>query len=297
MQIVLAILNLLFVFSKRSNFFSRISSEKRQSLLSRLLYLADNWGGKDNYFGLAQCCQDLPLSSYPSSSTSFNFEFYSNDKGDKENLKKPNTIVRIYIEDVHASDKSVSQLMEELVSKYEIPKKFHIRIFNQLRLTKNFANYQKRLQCVQARLSALSIIGNFCQLQLHKIFILFILVYCQAMSVQDTYFQLLYSGLVEELVEVLELNAPDLIEIKSAALKALTSIIHLNRNSKMKSIIDATGASSYHGFLPILVRNSINSFISGETEQFPLNFATALFSFLYHLASYESGIFFKYKFI
>lgn len=110
------------------------------------------------------------------------------------------------------------------------------------------------------------------------------------MSAQETYYQLLYNGFIEELVEVLELKSPDLIEIQSSALKALTSIIHLDRNSKLKSIIDAIGASSYHGFLPILVRNSINSFISGEEGQFPLNFATSLFSFLYHLASYESGL-------
>lgn len=160
MQIVLAILNLLFVFSKRSNFFSRISTENRQSLLSRLLYLADNWGGKDHGFGLAQCCQDLPLNCFPSNSTTFNFEFYSNDKDDKECSKKPNTIIRIHIEDVHMSDKTVSKLMEEIVAKYDIPTKYHCRIFNQLRLTKNFANYHNRLQCVQARLSALSIIGK-----------------------------------------------------------------------------------------------------------------------------------------
>ena len=41
MQIVLAVLNLLYVFSKRSNFISRLSPEKKISLLSRLNHLAD----------------------------------------------------------------------------------------------------------------------------------------------------------------------------------------------------------------------------------------------------------------
>lgn len=41
MQIVLAVLNLLYVFSKRSNFISRLSPEKKLSLLSRLNHLAD----------------------------------------------------------------------------------------------------------------------------------------------------------------------------------------------------------------------------------------------------------------
>lgn len=41
MQIVLGVLNLLYMFSKRSNFITRLNSEKRQTLLIRLLYLAE----------------------------------------------------------------------------------------------------------------------------------------------------------------------------------------------------------------------------------------------------------------
>jgi E3 ubiquitin-protein ligase HUWE1 len=67
-------------------------------------------------------------------------------------------------------------------------------------------------------------------------------------------------------------------------------------------IIRITGAASYHGFLPTLVRtcitsltytpNSMEASSSGhvqEQPQFPLLLATALFSFLYHMASYEAG--------
>jgi E3 ubiquitin-protein ligase HUWE1 len=80
-----------------------------------------------------------------------------------------------------------------------------------------------------------------------------------------------------------------------------------------------TGASSYHGFLPTLVRNCIVNLTgsnkstpttpsyndpqqststatasaatasASDDNQFPLQLATALFSFLYHLASYEPG--------
>lgn len=65
-----------------------------------------------------------------------------------------------------------------------------------------------------------------------------------------------------------------------------------------------TGASSYHGFLPTLVRNCIANLTgvnkstpptpsadppSTDDNLFPLQLATALFSFLYHLASYEPG--------
>lgn len=58
------------------------------------------------------------------------------------------------------------------------------------------------------------------------------------------------------------------------------------------SIIDATGAGSYHGFLPVMVRTCIASLTSckpNELHTYPLSLATSLFSFLYHLASYELG--------
>lgn len=70
-------------------------------------------------------------------------------------------------------------------------------------------------------------------------------------------------------------------------------------------IIDVTGAASYHGFLPTLVRTCIQYLTStpldmkelahssknltNPNQAFPLALATALFSFLYHLASYDSG--------
>lgn len=54
-------------------------------------------------------------------------------------------------------------------------------------------------------------------------------------------------------------------------------------------IIDVTGAYTYHGFLPSLVRKCIHHMVEPGETAFPHSFSTALFSFLYHLASYESG--------
>lgn len=41
MNVVLGVLNLLYMFSKRSNFITRLNSDKRQALLSRLIHLAE----------------------------------------------------------------------------------------------------------------------------------------------------------------------------------------------------------------------------------------------------------------
>uniref|UniRef100_A0A4D5RDW1 Putative e3 ubiquitin-protein ligase huwe1 isoform x3 n=1 Tax=Ixodes scapularis TaxID=6945 RepID=A0A4D5RDW1_IXOSC len=283
MLVVLGVLNLLYVFSKRSNFITRLNPERRQALLTRLTYLAENWGGKENGFGLAECCRDLPMNKFPASATTLHFEFYMDSADTNGSGKKlpVNTVSVIHMENVDKiTNKNPSQIMEELLETHAVPAAKHMLLLTHVRLAHSFSSYTKRLQCVQARLQALSI-----------------LVYCSA--IQDNINSLLYNGLIEELVDVLELKDPSLIEIKAASLRTLTSIIHLDRNPKLGAIVDATGAASYHGFLPVLVRSCIQSLTvdpavgnvrdQASGDPFPLPFATALFSFLYHLASYESG--------
>lgn len=85
-------------------------------------------------------------------------------------------------------------------------------LFTQLRLAHGFPDYHRRLLCVQARLQAISV-----------------LVYSNGLQ-DNTHQVVLYSGLLEELVELLELSAPELVDIRAAALRTLTSVIHLDRN-------------------------------------------------------------------
>lgn len=183
------------------------------------------------------------------------------------------TLNTIHVDNVdQIKDKSLAQLMEELVNTYNVPKSKQMLLFTHLRLAHSFSNYRKRLQCVQARLQALSVI-----------------VYCNSIGIQENGNNILYNGFIEELVDVLEIKSNKLHDIKAAALRTLTSVIHLDHSSKLTTIIDVTGASSYHGFLPSLVRSCIQALIDGNIDSFPIPFATALFSFLYHLASYENG--------
>lgn len=84
-------------------------------------------------------------------------------------------------------------------------------IFTRVRLSLSFSSYETRLQFVLARLQALSV-----------------LVYSN--SLQENINSLLYPGFLEELVELLEMREPHLVEIRAAALRTLTSIIHLDRN-------------------------------------------------------------------
>lgn len=92
-------------------------------------------------------------------------------------------------------------------------------IFTRVRLSLAFHNYESRLQFVMARLQALSV-----------------LVYSN--SVQENFATLLYPGFLEELVELLELRDTKLVEIRAAALRTLTSIIHLDRNPNFPKYVD-----------------------------------------------------------
>lgn len=333
MQIVLSVLGLLFVFSKRSNFIGKLSVDKRQDLLTRLSYLAESWGGKENGFGLAESCRDLPMSTYPASATTLHFEYYT-DRNIKSNTSSetipppgnpaPHNIILTQHETLNNSqsstpitlppqsysqavrqaprkqtltgptsceynsdkksinvihihnvdqikDESIANIMERLVAKYDVPRDKQMQLFTHLRLAHCFSDPTKRMQCVQARLQAMSII-----------------IYCAPASTQEVGAQLLYNGFIEELVDILHLEGNNYIDIKSAALRTLTAVVHLDRNSRLSAIIEATETSSYHGFLPVLVRDCIQSLINDD-DRFPIPYATALFSFLYHLASYEKG--------
>lgn len=329
MQIVLSVLGLLFVFSKRSNFIGKLSIDRRQELLTRLSYMAESWGGKENGFGLADCCRDLPLSSYPPSSTTLHFEYYtehnshkitpptsdspvipqalasgkpepalaaqsassvlknssspfnqsqqiskkSSHSGSASNDFDKKSINIIHIDNVDQIEgESIATIMERLVSAYEVPREKQMQLFTHLRLAHCFSDPIRRMQCVQARLQALSIV-----------------IYCAPASSQEIGAQLLYHGFIEELVDILHLEGGnEYVDIKSAALRTLTAVVHLDRNSRLSAIIEATETSSYHGFLPVLVRNCIQSLINDD-KKFPIPYATALFSFLYHLASYDKG--------
>ncbi|XP_056645575.1 E3 ubiquitin-protein ligase HUWE1 isoform X1 [Diorhabda sublineata] len=355
MSVVLEVLNLLYMFSKRSNFITRLKPDEKECLLSRLQYLSENWGGKDNGFGLADCCD--AEKEIPASATTLHVEFHREDelKSSKSEVKtqdtklaKPNLHI-IHIEHIDKLHKTPAEIMKQLVSLYYVPPEKEMWLFTHVRLATHFADYRNRLKSVQARLQALSV-----------------MVYSNA--IEDSPSNLLYNGLLEELVEVVELQDPQLTDIRCAALRTLTAIIHLDRNphipnfmfsyfsrrpgSRLNSIIDVTGASQYHGFLPVLVRNCISSLtnqidfgqtafkkmklqdevttalqddsscdssktatssntqdskvseavvmdfdMEGSTQlqlsqmetKFPVSLTTALFSFLYHLASYEAG--------
>lgn len=235
MEIVLGVLNLLYMFSKRSNFIPRLNSTKRMALLSRLTYLAESWGGKEHGYALADCClESMKMPGGSETASTFYYEYYDVDgrlqcvdpqmlfaygggSNNDASERSPGNIAQRLCDSISNvqldDDQKVSVLF--CVSKkffpYKIQSVFQMLIFTRIRLTLSFHKYQQRLDFVLARLQALSV-----------------LVYSN--SLQENIHNLLYPGFLEELVELLEMRQPFLVEIRAAALRTLTSIIHLDRN-------------------------------------------------------------------
>ena len=212
-----------------------------------------SWRDKENAFRLAECCQNLDRSSYPPIATTLHFEFHNDETNTtpskdhphqpatqgETNSKSATNLNTIHIDNVdQITNRTLAEFMEELIATHKVPKEKQISLFTHLRLAHYFSTYHKRLQCVQARLQALSIVCS------------------NAMTLQEN-----FNGFIQELVEVLELKDNHLLEIKAAAIRTFASVIHLDHTTELNSIIDITGASSYHGFLPSLVRSCIQALI------------------------------------
>ena len=99
-------------------------------LLTRLSHLAASWGGKDNGFGLSDCCQDKAIAEFPTSATTLHFEFYAEVErsdapadtersGGKKTLASNVTV--IHVEGLDKMNKTPARIMEELLEQYDVP--------------------------------------------------------------------------------------------------------------------------------------------------------------------------------
>lgn len=122
------------------------------------------------------------MQSYPSSATTLHFEFYTEASGDSTGGHRSasktvgSTATVIHVEHVEWLNKSPAQLMEELIEMHHVPSEKQMQLFTHIRLAHAFSDYRRRLQCVQARLQALSV-----------------LIYCNALA--DATPSLLYAGI------------------------------------------------------------------------------------------------------
>ncbi|XP_032242084.2 E3 ubiquitin-protein ligase HUWE1 isoform X2 [Nematostella vectensis] len=273
MEVVLSVLGLLYVFSKRCSFIPRLPAEKRKPLQQRLLHIGESWGGVNGGFSLAECCRNKPLQEFPASAGDVHFEFYTPGEDTQPSDQASDTesqVCSISVEKLFQFSENAGEVMEQLLAYYKVPTEKQVGLFARVRLAKHFPNYTERLRCVQARLWAISV-----------------LVYSNVS--QDIQKSLMYQGFVEEVVDLLKIEDSSLLEIKTAGIRLLTSVIHLQYNPRLNTIVECAGIASYHGFLPSLMRTCIQTLTDPAKKPFPMSFSTALFSFVYHLACFEIG--------
>jgi E3 ubiquitin-protein ligase HUWE1 len=115
----------------------------------------------------------------------------------------------IDIANVHLAGANAGAVMETVLAEHTLlPEDKQIKLFTHLRLAYAFPSFDQRLLCIQARLQALSILGN--KKKRKSIFLkisFYFKVYSAAIQEANN---VLYDGLIEELVEVLNVRDPTL---------------------------------------------------------------------------------------
>jgi len=142
-----AVLNLLYTFTKRSTYLTRLNQDTRKRLISQLTYLADSWGGKGNYqviitifkpysengYGLADCCGESD--NRQKSATTLHFDFRIEEDHKNEQNQVESKIESIYIQNISKFSAPLGKIMEELLDMYSrLPKNLHMKLYTQLRL-------------------------------------------------------------------------------------------------------------------------------------------------------------------
>ncbi len=132
----------------------------------------------------------------------------------KQNLSMKNKIaLRIFqqtskqidIPNVHLAGSNAGAVMETVLAEHTLPEDKQIKLFTHLRLAYAFPSFEQRLLCIQARLQALSILGKITKKKTNSVFPqnFFFSVYSAAIQEANN---VLYDGLIEELVEVLNVR-------------------------------------------------------------------------------------------
>ncbi|MFH4980661.1 hypothetical protein AB6A40_007370 [Gnathostoma spinigerum] len=265
MEVVVKTLNLIHVMSKRSRFISQhLSHDQRKKLVTRIVAIAQPWGGKDHNVRMEEVVNHLidPTSLFVPVS-----------------FPDVNDVIGM-ISDV-GMNHLVAEKMDEITSNWTIgtAEKWVLNV--KLRAIHSFRTVEGTMLSVMARLIATSI-----------------LVYIRNLCDEWLLNVVVYDGFTEEVAHLLHaeasLNDSYMDMIKTEALKTLNSIMALDGPSRkvISVMVEYLEANSYHGFLAQSTRKCVDDLCQGQMQSLghtSVNFCTALFSLLYHLAGSDSG--------
>uniref|UniRef100_A0A1I7TFV2 HECT-type E3 ubiquitin transferase n=3 Tax=Caenorhabditis tropicalis TaxID=1561998 RepID=A0A1I7TFV2_9PELO len=280
MELLAEVLRLLQVMGKRSKFLStRIPQKEQHALAHRLTAIAQCWGGKLRTVKMAEC-----LKTEPKLPVLFPFTYIDSKQRtivvEQPQFQKNETVGELITRTVNQLSPPTSS---DSVPTQQFSKDDLYCLLSRVRMLISFESWHHRFKCLIVRLLSVST-----------------LVYCRLGGTDDsTVSSLLYSGFIEEIVQLLKFAQSSTQQdhslhdaIQTEALSTLCSIVTYEKEPKIAQILEALSASSYHGFLSVMTRQIVDELKTdslGKPGKSSVSLATSLFSFIYHLASIEPG--------
>jgi hypothetical protein len=148
-----------------------IGTSLPSNLQARLLELSQGWGGKETGLSMIVLCDDTVSSLVTTRLTSqttvtlpLYFDFFRETKAPSSEAmvisstlpQGQNVINLSYIE--HYKEDAV-EILQQLVSKFAVPTKYHPALFSRIRLCKAFPDPTLRKQFIYIRLLAFNVLG------------------------------------------------------------------------------------------------------------------------------------------
>ena len=179
----------------------------------------------------------------------------------------------IHVPNLHRFRESNLEILEQLVRKYRIPRRYHFPLLIRIRLARAFPSLEERRNFVRVNLLAFTILADQAQ---------------SDVSLMNSFF-LYEPEYISELMELVRSDASMPADFRILSLKALTAL--LADNTRLQGLISATGSSQHHGELPSMIRKSVAT-LTGSVEHpvYTLPFIEALFTFLSSLMATQDGI-------
>ncbi|CAD6198666.1 unnamed protein product [Caenorhabditis auriculariae] len=301
MEMLADVLRLLQTMGKRSKYLNqRLCPSDQSTLVHSLTAIAQCWGGKLRSVKMAECVKEnvnLPA-LFPFTYTDSFSRLISITKPVEgeciaalvERISSAtsgtNQTSRASTPSKATTSQNESTILAGSPQQTSMAAEDRYYLLAVVRMLQGFEERQHRVRCLVARLLAVSTLSEF---------------YCRCQPDDTSLGALLYTGFVEELVALLKTEKSSdtreesamLDTIHAEALSTLCAIVTLEKEqSRINQILEALSAGSYHGFLSVLTRQIVHELKSnelGKPGKPSIALSTALFSFIYHLASIEPG--------
>jgi hypothetical protein len=163
---------------------------------------------------------------------------------------------------IHQFGESSTEILQQLVKKFQIPAKYHFPLFCRIRLVKAFPHLSSRTQIIHVRLLSFIILGNILGVTIKLIFV------AQAALINDTAwltgFFRAEPDFLPEAVEILNSEKPIPANIRATTIRSLAALIA--DSTRLSAVLAVTGCHLHHGVLPTILRRAVANLSSNTPE-------------------------------